>query len=915
MEEVWPKADQGISSHHNYMADEAHSSTSQRNFQSMNDVDESGYLVDHKGLDSYNSDVLKVKNLHFVDGVQEIIEAQTITFKDCDTFAETITVQNYDARDGGMGMNNAEMEHAEIRRKLEFQVKPKLELAHGVHIQMDAINLACQIVERCPAAFCYSDRGENCNAREVVGLQQKATELLEEACLRVRQNVDKNLDEHRLDKAEYLLYRSLVELKEVRKEKDHASRIWIPLVESEYKGSIDTWESLLGKLKTSVVSSEERARQVASPKVGIPASWLCNSWKPQLQGLSERLMKSVAVQRRAVIGIANALSRSRSNPSDPIGSLLFLCTFDDCGEEIVKALAEQLFDSKDHLIGFDLRSVYPDESDFHPRPFSVLRLDNIDKAYSYMTQCLHEIIRHGRLTDHEGNTVDLSKTLVVMTSDVGKKKYLPPFCACLEMHRDVPFKNELFVPDRMHSCSYRPVLREARMYLGSTLYDEVDDVIMLKKLNVQEFNAVARLQLRNVSSTLDQKGLILYPTEAALLSIEKKLAFKKEFVSFVDFLMSEAFDVHSLRKDYKLVESQCPYHPLFLVPTMSLNEATQKHEETSNARARNWAMLDSLSQLQGRPHQPARSFLYLGLTSVGKQELANGLAEINATSDWAETAIKINLRECCESNSFFQQMDKNFGPSSYRQGMVTITFLVFRHLNYERHGFFPPRILLFDEVEKAPMPIFRALISLLDYGTLGENRYQMYDFSSTIVVIMSHLENKEVLASLVGGASTADLCGEGSEEVRSPFRTELLTRVDEIVMCNPCAAQQLSKISRLPMMSGQHLEDGPPSAVPVSFFHLFERDQTLFKRWPCILKDTVSQLSKGLMRDRNGGTVVSLACKSLSIPPSSFPVASACGTLLLAAGAATEVEGAVKSCATIGKPTEHEINAPGCDHT
>ncbi|KAK2975412.1 hypothetical protein RJ640_029285 [Escallonia rubra] len=917
---------------------------------------------------------------------------------------------------GGRGRetNNPETELAEIVRKLEFQVKPKLELAHHVQIHLDAINLACQIVERCPV-------GENCNGREVVVLQQKAAELLEEACLRVRQNVDKNLDEKRLDEAEYLLYRTLVELKEVKKEKDWASRIWIPRVESEYKGLIDKWDSLVGRWNKSVVSSEERAQQtdklkevrlkllsclnevqlksvegyfynavqglhsitsdlldstneifkqhitvnecvvaeVASPKVGIPASWLCNSWKPQLQGLTERLMKNVPVQMRAVIGIDNALSRSRSNPSGPIGSLLFLCALDGWGEEFVKALAEQLFDSKDHVIRFNLHSVYPDKasvSDLHPRdydqkqqmvvrelmeavrkrPFSVLWLDNIDNAYSYITQILHEIIRHGRLTDCHGNTADFSKTLVVMTSDVGKNKYRLPFCTCLEMHRDVPFKNELFAPENesAHSCSYRPVLQEAWIHFKSGLYDEVDEVIIFKQLNVQEYNAVARFHLRDTSSALNQTGLILYPTEAALRSIAKKSSFKKDFlitriqgdvvpglfktlvenekddmaIIYVDVLVGTNELSFRLQrggpeddKDYRQLkesirESRIIYqaekqrvdkiwllrrkcfqllcmadgdgYPFFsfcgsgVCATDVFNEVMQKHEETSNARVRKGveeilkrsdgecqaidvvveAMLHSLSQPQSRSRQPARSFLYLGLTSVGKEELAKGLAERFATSDWAETVIKINLREYCELNSFFQQMDRNFGLSS--------------DLNNEQHGSFPPRVLLVDEVEKAPMSIFSALISLFDYGTLGNSQYQMYDFSNTIVVIMSHLGNKEVLARLVGGTSRADVFGQGSEEVESRFRTELLNRVDEIVMCNPCAAQQLHKISRLPMMSDQHLEDGPPSAIPVSFFHLFERDQTLFKKWPCILKDTVSHLSKGLMRDWSDGVVV-----------------------------------------------------------
>ncbi|KAK3039720.1 hypothetical protein RJ639_027061 [Escallonia herrerae] len=911
----------------------------------------------------------------------------------------------------------------EVRRKLESEEKPKLELAYSVHIHEDTLNLICEIVGKCFNARSTDDGGERVTSPDSMSLQHKAVELLEKACAKVRHDVETNAEENSMDEDEYLLYRTLVELKELKKEKGHASHAWISHVEREYEGLSHMWETRIREWKTSVTlqgETERRAREicsledmyqvlvvinslkeleltrkrdlfasavrnlcelmteflesadmqfkkhmavgpsvvseVASPMTGVPAPWLRNSCKPPLLGLRNFLAERSNLQIHASVIVSNALSRHKFGGTRPLGSFLFLCDYTGVGIELVEALAEHLYGSKDQLIRFDmsayenslLGSCQPCSAGTCPRdyncedhgfggllkavqdePFSVLLFENVEKANDYSSKVLLKIMENGKLIDRQGNDVDFSKALIIMTSDVGKNKHQYFFCNCLEKDRGYPVKEEINRPYlcRPHDCSYLDVLEEARGFFKAEMYEQVDDIVIFDALTVKQGNAFARFQLRHLRRTLNQKRLIIYPSQAAVRSIMKNSMprggsvkcvrswLEKNVVPVLAEMLaeSEATDICTVYIDvlvgtdelsYRLtrgvpvddqdfrqlketltemraiyrkekarvdmissfrrscfkaidlinvanlhcfadVAQECADLVYFLttnasdvsikckdynlVPLMYLNEAEMRDARVPHAIASN--ILEGLRSRFGRgfegnyeainvvaeallktfddpmdgPYRPPRSFLFLGLTSLGKADLAKGLAEHFATDDRTEIVLAINMEECSEGNVGLLPLSNNEQHGLHHQGAVRTC---------------PYRILLIDEAENAPMSAFSTLISVLDNGTIKDGEGRVFDLSNTIVVIMSHLGNKDFLAALVGFAPNAVIqegCrGQGGRR----FRRELLHRVDEIVMVNPFAQEQLRKLARLPMKSGPGLKDDL-SDTRSTFLHLF----------------------------------------------------------------------------------------------
>ncbi|XP_059639847.1 chaperone protein ClpB1-like [Cornus florida] len=500
-------------------------------------------------------------------------------------------------------------------RKLEVEYKDKFETAYGVEIHSDALLLACNI------AFKYydvllSNEGRRGGNLEVV-LEKKEVEMVEKACMKLRLDLDTNAEEYALDFDKYSLCRTLVELEEIKREKDPAKKFWFPCVQKDYEDLMDKWDRFVRKWKPTV-SSKERAEEiymlkeahkmlvsclqeveggangmddptplfrvaqqhlgtlvtelmlmidenfkqnltltpsliaeVASPLTGIPASLLLNFSEPPLQGLEPRLAKGLMLigQEHVPFVISNALSRRRVvSQSRPIGSFLFLNSLVPGWTEIAKALAEQLFDDKERLIAFDLSEYsrlticltphwFPlqvliclDEGllteAVKRRPFTVVLFDNVDRAHPSVTDVLIEIISHGRVSNGQGSTTDFTKTLIIMTSNIMDGKVDSWKCKYVQMVEEIPLTDSS--PDTLqqdHECTYLDLLREARRHFRHELFEKLDDVILFKYFTFEHDIAAARLQLRDIASsmrTMTEKRLILYPSDAALCDISSK---------------------------------------------------------------------------------------------------------------------------------------------------------------------------------------------------------------------------------------------------------------------------------------------------------------------------------------------------------------------------------------------------------
>ncbi|XP_059656311.1 uncharacterized protein LOC132303176 [Cornus florida] len=503
---------------------------------------------------------------------------------------------------------------------IPLKEKQELEMKYGLHIHMDSLKLACDIVVRYSDAF-LSNEGEadGCSPKMMVLLQKKAVELLHGACARMRHDLDVNVEENSLDEAEYLLYRTLLELNETKREKDLGSQSWIPRVEEEYVGLRDFWDGFAEKWKPLLMQqgSAERAREifimeqlrsglvsylqevepakksfqfssvvldlsddlsslfnstckcfkenatvkpftvaeVASHMISAPASWLLNSSKPPLQGIGQRLRKRFGGQDHVIDAVTNALLRCQPHESGhrPIGSFLFFGGAPYGRPEFIEALTEELFDSKDLLVRFEMS----DYSDSHcsqcdsffldvrtrdynhgehgirgelikvvkSRPFGVLLFENVEKANNNAIEILLDILRHGRLTDSQGGKVDFTNMLIIMTSDVVMNNVPLWCCDCLEKDQYRPMKSRLkhyFDSSSDHMCGFLLAYIEADKWFKSELLEELDDVVVFNGLSELQCHVIARLQLRELTEAMRPRRLIVYPSEAALRSITGK---------------------------------------------------------------------------------------------------------------------------------------------------------------------------------------------------------------------------------------------------------------------------------------------------------------------------------------------------------------------------------------------------------
>ncbi|XP_028059247.1 chaperone protein ClpB1-like isoform X2 [Camellia sinensis] len=292
-------------------------------------------------------------------------------------------------------------------------------------------------------------------------------------------------------------------------------------------------------LKENLTVTPRLVAEVAGPLTGVPASWLLRCSEPPLQGLESRLAERLIGQDHVRFLISNALLRQRSGPR-PVGSFLFLYGSGMGRTEHAKALAKQIFDNSDLLTEFDM-SEYMDSDSVsrligvpssykecgvegmlteavRRRPYSVILFDNVDMAHPAVVDVLIEILSHGRVLVDQGNSVDFTKTLIVLTSNAIDGNFRLWGCDCIWRSQDCPVKDNLYSDrwEQKHRCIYPSLLREARRYFKPELFEKLDDVIVFKCLSPEQSMTIGRLQLRDIASSITEKKLILYPSEAAL---------------------------------------------------------------------------------------------------------------------------------------------------------------------------------------------------------------------------------------------------------------------------------------------------------------------------------------------------------------------------------------------------------------
>lgn len=263
---------------------------------------------------------------------------------------------------------------------------------------------------------------------------------------------------------------------------------------------------------------------------GIPVTKLVASEREKLLHLEEELHKRVAGQHEAIEAISDAIRRSRAGLQDkrkPIGSFIFLGTTGVGKTELAKALAEFLFNDENAMTRIDMSEyqerhavsrligappgyVGYDEGGqlteaVRRRPYSVILLDEIEKAHPDVFNILLQVLDDGRLTDNKGRVVNFKNTIIIMTSNIGSHLIQDNFKILIDANRDeiiAKTKNELF---ELLKQTIRP-----------EFLNRIDELIMFTPLNRNEIRDIVSLQFKQVQATLAEMSISITASEEAL---------------------------------------------------------------------------------------------------------------------------------------------------------------------------------------------------------------------------------------------------------------------------------------------------------------------------------------------------------------------------------------------------------------
>jgi ATP-dependent Clp protease ATP-binding subunit ClpB len=313
-----------------------------------------------------------------------------------------------------------------------------------------------------------------------------------------------------------------VELAERRQDFDEAARLRYGRA-SELQEALREAEATFQKVQGEQpllnyeVGPEEIAR-VVSGWTGIPISRLMEGERAKLMRMEDELHKRVVGQDEAVSAVSNAVRRARAglqDPNRPIGTFLFLGPTGVGKTELARALAAFLFDTEDAMVRIDM-SEYQEKHTVsrligsppgyvgydeggqlteavRRRPYSVLLLDEIEKAHSEVFNVLLQLLDEGRMTDGHGRTVDFTNTIVIMTSNVGSR----------------------WIKEKGPDDARDQVMQELDVIFRPEFLNRIDEVILFGSLSREDLKAIVEIQVRHLRNLLREKQMDINLTDAA----------------------------------------------------------------------------------------------------------------------------------------------------------------------------------------------------------------------------------------------------------------------------------------------------------------------------------------------------------------------------------------------------------------
>ncbi|MDN7127524.1 ATP-dependent chaperone ClpB [Pseudidiomarina terrestris] len=295
----------------------------------------------------------------------------------------------------------------------------------------------------------------------------------------------------------------------------------IPELERQLETAVEAEDQSMTLLKNKV--TDEQIADVLSRWTGIPVSKMLEGEREKLLQMESQLHKRVVGQDEAVTSVANAIRRSRAglaDPQRPIGSFLFLGPTGVGKTELCKSLAGFLFDTEDAMVRIDMSEFMEKHSvarlvgappgyvgyeeggylteAVRRRPYSVILLDEIEKAHPDVFNILLQVLDDGRLTDGQGRTVDFRNTVIIMTSNLGS---------------DV-------IQERAHEQSYEQmkagVMEILQHHFRPEFLNRVDETVVFHPLAKSQIRAIAEIQLQRLYKRLADRDYSIELTDAAL---------------------------------------------------------------------------------------------------------------------------------------------------------------------------------------------------------------------------------------------------------------------------------------------------------------------------------------------------------------------------------------------------------------
>ena len=292
---------------------------------------------------------------------------------------------------------------------------------------------------------------------------------------------------------------------------------------------LDEMDSQHKRLLKEEVDAEDIAEMVARA-TGIPVQKMLQGEREKLLNLEDELHKRVVGQDEAIVAVSDAIRRGRAglqDPRKPIGSFIFLGTTGVGKTELAKALADVLFDDESMMTRIDM-SEYQEKHSVsrlvgappgyigyeeggqlteavRRKPYSVILLDEIEKAHPDTFNILLQVLDDGRLTDNKGRTVNFKNTIIIMTSNMGSHIIQENFADLKD--RDI---------EDVIDATKEQVMDLLRQQFRPEFLNRVDDVIMFRPLSKKETKGIIRMQLEGLKHQLSQQGIQLDFSDYAL---------------------------------------------------------------------------------------------------------------------------------------------------------------------------------------------------------------------------------------------------------------------------------------------------------------------------------------------------------------------------------------------------------------